>query len=158
VDDLRFSLRKGRQVDLFLRAALLFGLVLLSGCARHTQFISHVEQTPPSPSPASTEPVDLTGVSAAELQKHVGKQVTARGKFSLDGLPGPFIRYGDQAIYIYRKPVGEFSYGREYSRTEGHEVRLTGILRFQHFEPSPEQHPPDYFYFEGETVRINLVK
>jgi hypothetical protein len=92
------------------------------------------------------------------LQKHLGEQVSARGKFSLYGLPGPFILNGDQTIYIYRKPVREFSYGKEYSRMEGREVRLTGILRFQHFEPSPEQHPPDYFYFEGETVRFELVK
>jgi len=143
---------------LLSKSAFLLGLVLLCGCARHEAHIAKIVQPAPSPSPVSTEPVDLTGSAAAELQKHLGQQVTMRGKFSLYGVVGPFIRSGDQEVYVYRKPVREFSYGKEYSRMEGHEVRLTGILRFKHFEPSPGQHPPDYFYFEGETVRFEPVK
>jgi hypothetical protein len=140
----------------FKSALLLAGLVLLSGCTRHERIVKTTLKISPSPTPTSSEPVDLTGASEAELQKHLGQRVTVRGKFSMGGLVGPYVRYGDREISVYRK--SSFSYGKEYGRMEGREVRLTGILRFEHFEPSPEQHPPDFFYFEGETVQIELVK
>jgi hypothetical protein len=82
--------------------------------------------------------------------------VTMRGKFSLRGLVGPFIRIGSQTIYL--KPKGSYSWGKEYERMEGREVSVTGTLEFEHFPPSSLQHPPDHFYFQAEAARIELIK
>ena len=38
---------------------------------------------------------------------------------------------------------------------EGKDVRVTGTLRFAHYEAFPE-HPPDQFYFEAEKAKIEL--
>jgi len=74
----------------------------------------------------------------------------------MNGLVGPFIVIANREVYL--SPKGNYSWGKEYRRLEGHEVSITGMLEFQHFEPSPGQHPPDYFYFQAETAKIELVK
>lgn len=84
-----------------------------------------------------------------------------RGKFSLRGKIAPFILSGGRPIYI--KPSGSFSWGEDYAKMEGRDVRVTGTLRFVHYPtPSPQALPvgraPDHFYFEAETAKIELLR
>ena len=142
-----------------MNARLIFFLGVAIGvtsCAGNSA--PAVINTQPSPiaSPTAATIPDLTVLSENEWQENLGKVVMARGTFSLWGMVGPFIRIGDREIYI--KATGNYSWGKEYRRLEGKEVKVTGTLGFQHFEPSPEQHPPDYFYVNAETAKIELVK
>jgi hypothetical protein len=114
-----------------------------------------VIQAPATPS-ALDNPIEVTGISREKLHEYVGRRVTVRGKFSLYGVIGPFIRNGDWTVYF--RPNGNYSWGKEYDPMEAHEVTATGILHFRHFEPSPDQHPPDYYFFQAETAPISLVK
>ena len=98
--------------------------------------------------------VNLNEASESELLGHVGEKVRMHGKWSLRGVVGPFILANNRPIYLVSK--GNFSWGEKYSRMEGKDVRVTGVLRYAHYEPSPEQHPPDHFYFEAETADIEL--
>ena len=109
-----------------------------------------------APAPA---PFDLTGTPDAELQKHVGENVTMHGQFSLYGKIGPFILVAGRPIYLV--PHGSFSWGEPYASMEGQDVRVTGTLRFAHDpEPPPGDSPvaraPDHFYFEAETAKVEL--
>lgn len=114
----------------------------------------------PKPLPVSpTTPLaipDLTAASEKEWHENVGKTVTIRGKFASWGLIGPLIQVGERTFNLESK--GNYSWGKEYNRMEGREIKVTGTWGFRHFEPSPEQHPPDYFYIEIETAKIELVK
>jgi hypothetical protein len=103
----------------------------------------------------SNEPIDVTGLSKEQLKQYVGRFVTVQGKFSLGGVTGPFIQFAGGAIYLQPKP--NHSWGQEYERMQGREVRATARLGLEHFEPSASQHPPDYFYFAAETP-IALTK
>ena len=83
-----------------------------------------------------------------------------RGKFSLRGKIAPFVLVGGRPIYI--KPGGLFSWGKDYAKLEGKDVKVTGTLRFVHYpEPSPQAMPEgratDHFYFEAETAKIELI-
>jgi hypothetical protein len=98
--------------------------------------------------------VNLNEVSDSELLGYVGEKVTMHGKWSLRGLIGPYILANNGPIYLVSK--GNFSWGEQYARMEGKDVRVTGVLRYAHYEPSTEQHPPDHFYFEAETAKIEL--
>jgi hypothetical protein len=80
--------------------------------------------------------------------------VTLNGSWSLNGIVGPYIFANNREVYVVSK--GNFSWGEEYARMEGKDVRITGVLRYAHYEPSNEQHPPDHFYFEAETAKIEL--
>ena len=97
---------------------------------------------------------NLNEASDRELLGYVGEKVTIHGKWSLRGMVGPFILAHNRPIYIVAK--GNFSWGEEYARMEGKDIRVTGVLRYAHFEPSTQQHPPDHFYFEAETAKIEL--
>jgi hypothetical protein len=117
-----------------------------------------VNNTQPSPisSPTAIAVPDLTHLDENEWFEHRGKVVMARGEFSMRGIVGPFIRIDDGLIYITSD--GNYSWGKEFARMEGKEVRVTGMLGFRQFAPSPGQHPPDYFYFQAETAKIELIK
>ena len=98
--------------------------------------------------------VNLNEASDSELMGHVGQTVTMHGKWSLRGLTGPYILASNGPVYLVSK--GNFSWGKKYALMEGKDVRVTGVLRYAHYEPSTEQHPPDHFYFEAETANIEL--
>jgi hypothetical protein len=98
--------------------------------------------------------VNLNEASDSELLGHVGEKVTMHGKWSLRGIIGPYILANNGPVYLVSK--GDFSWGEKYARMEGKDVRVTGVLRYAHYEPSAEQHPPDHFYFEAETAKIEL--
>jgi hypothetical protein len=98
--------------------------------------------------------VNLNEASDSELLGHVGENVTMHGKWSLSGVIGPYILANNGPIYLVSK--GNFSWGEKYARIEGKDVRVTGVLRYAHYEPSTEQHPPDHFYFDAETAKIEL--
>jgi len=133
-----------------LRVFIIAALLLSVSCKRESS----------APSPVQVSPqtnVDLNEASETELLAHVGERVTMHGQWSLYGLEGPYIVTANgRSIYLVSK--GNFSWGKEYSRIEGKDVRVTGILRHAHYEPSPEQHPPDHFYFDSETAKIELNK
>jgi hypothetical protein len=98
--------------------------------------------------------VNLDEASDSELLGHVGENVTLHGKWSLRGLVGPYILVNNRSVYLVSK--GNSSWGEKYARMEGKDVRITGVLRYRHYEPSTEQHPHDHFYFETETAKIEL--
>lgn len=109
----------------------------------------------PSKDQISTQSnVNLNEASDSELLGHVGEKVTLHGKWSLRGLVGPYILANNRSVYLVAK--GNFSWGEKYARMEGKDVRVTGVLRYRHYEPSTEQHPYDHFYFETETAKIEL--
>jgi hypothetical protein len=141
LDLLTDRLLKALRASAFLSIAIV---VLAAGCDR----------------PRST-PEDATGASIEELPRLIGKQVTIRGKFSLDGKFGPYVSLGDQRA-VYLVPRGSFTWGEPYSEMEGKLVAATGTLRFYH---SPDTEPaqpavaraPDYFYLEAETAQLRLI-
>ena len=103
--------------------------------------------------------VNLKEASDGELLAHVGEKVTMHGKWSLRGKIGPYILAGNRSIYVVSQE--SFSWGEEYARMEGQEVRVTGVLHFAHYaapnkEKSSDQNAPDHFYFEAETTKIEL--
>ena len=98
--------------------------------------------------------VNLNEASVSELRVHVGQKVTIHGKWSLQGLIGPYFLANNGPVYLVSK--GNFSWGEKYARMEGMDVQVTGVLRYAHYEPSADQHPPDHFYFEAETANIEL--
>ena len=113
---------------------------------------------------------DPTGASYEVLYTLVGKQVTIRGKFSLRGVVGPYLLLGNQQA-VYLVPKGSFTWGKPYSAMEGKLVAATGTLRFFHspdtkpadqamarrYPPDASARPRDYFYFEAETARLQLI-
>jgi hypothetical protein len=98
--------------------------------------------------------VNLNEASDSELLGHVGEKLTMHGKWSLRGIVGPYILASNREIYLVSKT--NVSWGEKYARMEGKDVRVTGILRYERYEPSALQHPPDHFYFETETATIAL--
>ena len=121
---------------------------ILAGCSQRA--------LAPTPAPA---PFDLAGAPDAEMQKHVGENVTMHGQFSLYGKIGPFILVAGRPIYLVAH--GSFSWGERYASMEGQDVRVIGTLRFAHEpEPPPGDSPvaraSDHFYFEAETVKVEL--
>ena len=136
------------------RAAILLLLALVSTqCAK--QSVPIVPTATTKTATPSNEPIDVSGFSKEQLAQCVGGLVTVRGKFSLRGVVGPFIQFDGGAIYL--QPKANYSWGKEYEGMDGREVKATARLGLEHFEPSPAQHPPDYFYFPAETP-IALVK
>ena len=130
-----------------LKVLTIVVLLLVASCAQKNPVRSKDQVSTQSN-------VNLNEVSDSELLGHVGEKVTMHGKWSLRGLTGPFILAYNRPIYIVSK--GNFSWGEKYARMEGKDVRVTGVLRYARYEPSPEQHPPDHFYFEAETAKIEL--
>ena len=130
-----------------LQVLLSVVIVLSASCTRKNPV--------PSQAQVSTQSsVNLDMASESELLSHVGEKVTLHGKWSLGGVIGPYILTRHAEVYLVSK--GNFSWGEKYARMEGREVRVTGVLRYAHYEPSTEQHPPDHFYFEAETATIEL--
>jgi len=103
----------------------------------------------------SNEPIDVTGLSKEQLKQYVGRIVTVQGKFSLSGVIGPFIQFAGGAIYLQSKP--NHSWGPEHERMQGREVRAMARLSLEHFEPSDDQHPPDYFFSSRHPDCSNKV-
>lgn len=145
-----------------MRLALCLALVIAPAkCAQHSTPPTNPQRssTPATQPGAST--LDLTNASDSELQQHVGELVTMRGKFSLRGKIAPFILVSGRPIYI--EPSGSFSWGEDYAKLEGQDVRVTGTLRFVDYPtPSAQALPvgraPDHFYFEAEKAKIELVR
>ena len=145
-----------------MRLLLCLALVLApSKCAQHSSPATNTLRPSTPEALRSASSLDLTNAPDGELQRHVGELVTMRGKVSLRGKIAPFILVGGRPIYI--KPSGSFSWGEDYAKLEGRDVRVTGTLRLAHYpDPSPEVLPvgraPDHFFFEAETARIKLAR
>jgi hypothetical protein len=145
-----------------MRLALCLALVIApSKCAQHSTPNTNPQRSSTPATQPGTSTLDLTNASDSELQQHVGELVTMRGKFSLRGKIAPFILVSGRPIYI--EPSGTFSWGDDYGKLEGQEVRVTGTLRFVHYPtPSPQALPEgratDHFYFEAEKAKIELVR
>ena len=92
--------------------------------------------------------------SASGLDRLVGQNVTLSGEFDLNGVVAPYITYNGEEVYL--EPHGSFTWGSNYRRLQGKVVGISGVLHFRHFEPSDDQHPPDYFYFDAETSKVEL--
>ncbi len=139
------------------RRLMLLAVVIASVSCRQSSapLVNHPTPSPiASPAPGAIP--DLTSASEKEWHENVGKTVTIQGKFASWGLVGPLIQVGDRTFNL--EPSGNYNFGKEYRRMEGKEIRITGVWRFRHFEPSSGQHPYDYFYIEIETAKIELVK
>jgi hypothetical protein len=130
-----------------LKVLTIVVLLLSASCAQKSPVRSTDQVSPQSN-------VNLNEASDSELLGQVGNTVTMHGKWSLRGMIGPYILTPNREIYLVSK--GNFSWSENYARMEGKDVRVTGVLRFAHYEASPEQHPPDHFYFEAETAKIEL--
>jgi hypothetical protein len=109
---------------------------------------------------SSSAALDLTGASDSELQQHLGQTIIMRGKFSLRGKLAPLILVGSRPIYLV--PSGAFSWAGPYGDMEGQDVRVTGAIRFARYSESgpgalPVGRPPDHFYFEAETAKIEMI-
>lgn len=136
-----------RLINMRLKAFIIVVLLLSASCAQKNLVRSDAQVSTQSN-------LNVAEASDSELLGHVGEKVTMRGKWSLRGLIGPYILANNRPIYLV--PLRNFSWGETYARMEGKNVRVTGVLRYAHYEPSPEQHPPDHFYFEAETATIEL--
>lgn len=144
-----------RWAAYIMRLKVLLIVVLLSAsCAKRNDEHSKAEILP-----QAKVNVNLSEASATELLSHVGQKVTIHGKWSLRGKIGPYIVVASGPIYVVSQ--GSFSWGKEYARMEGQDVRVTGVLRYAHYPepkegPSTVQHAYDHFYFEAETAKIEL--
>jgi hypothetical protein len=125
-------------------------IVVLLFCASCAQ----KNAEPPNAQVSTRSNVDLNKVLDNDLLAHVGESVTLHGTWSLRGIVGPYILANDREIYVVSK--GNFSWGEKYARMEGKDVRITGVLQYERYEPSTAQHPPDHFYFEAKTAKIEL--
>jgi len=98
-------------------------------------------------------------------QALIGKQITIRGKFSLNGVIGPYVLLDNQQE-VYLVVRESFTWGPPYAEMQGKVVEATGILKFYH---RPDDAPrtdkqgrlvarsPDFFYFERETTQLRLA-
>jgi len=93
----------------------------------------------------------------------IGKQITIRGKFSLDGKIGPYVFVGNQEVYLVNLS-STFEWGTPYSEMEGKLVEATGTLKFYH-DPPPDPteqrtvaHAYDHYYFDAETTKLRLIR
>jgi hypothetical protein len=142
-----------------LRLLFVISLAILScQCVKTSSQSTKTAEPGPDPTATPNSPIDLTNASEIEFHENVGRLVIVRGKFSMRGVISPFVSLGREEVYITVEPKGSFYWDKKYSRMEGHDVRLTGTLQFRHFEPSPDQHPPDYFYMRLETSKVELLK
>jgi hypothetical protein len=137
-----------------LKVLLTVVFLLFASCAKKNSVASKAQV-----SPQTDLNTDLNAASDSELLGHIGEKVTMHGKFSLRGKIGPYILVTNGPIYVV--PQGSFSWGDNYARMEGQDVRVTGILRYAHYAnanggPSSEQRPHDHFYFQAETAKIEL--
>ena len=118
-------------------------VVLSTGC-------DHLRSTPQGARPSNEVSHSL-----------IGKQITVRGRFSLAGVVGPYILLGNQQP-VYLVSRGSFTWRKPYSEMDGKLVEATGTLKFFHApdaEPADQSmaRPPDFFYFEAETVQLRLI-
>jgi hypothetical protein len=110
--------------------------------------------------PRST-PQGRTATYSEVSQARIGKQITIRGKFLLNGKIAPYVLLDNQQ-QVYLKPHGSFMWGDPYSAMEGKLVEATGTLRFHHSpkaEPAEETRTrtPDHYYLEAETAHLQLI-
>lgn len=111
--------------------------------------------------PIKTECKDVK--HGLEINQLIGKEITLRGKFELAGLVGPYISCGSEEIYLEPHPSPAFIWDSAYEKIQQKIVSFTGILHFRHFDPCPDgedmkgncQLPPDYYYFDAETVKVS---
>ena len=145
-----------------MRFVLCLALVIAPAkCAQHPTPATNSQRSSTPEAQRTATTLDLTKASDSELSQHVGEFVTMRGKFSLRGKIAPFILVSGRPIYI--EPSGSFSWGEDYAKLEGQDVRVTGTLKFVHYPtPSPQALPEgratDHFYFEAEKAKIELVR
>lgn len=140
--------------DMNLKVLFIVVFLLSASCEKKNALSSKAQV-----SPQTNVNVNLNEASESELLNHVGETVTMHGKWSLRGKIGPYILVANGPIYIVSH--GNYSWDEKYSRMEGKDVRVTGVLRYAHStaaseRPSSEQHIFDHFYFEAETARIEL--
>jgi hypothetical protein len=96
-----------------------------------------------------------------DLRFFIDQQMAIRGAFSLRGKIGPFVLVTGKPVYLVAR--GSFEW-EKYADLEGKDVIVTGTLRF-HRSPVTSQPAhsaaaglPDYFYFEAESVSVQLEK
>lgn len=147
----------------YMNAGIATSIVFLlstAACAHRVGTSTRVETASPQVATArSATPIDLTALTANEWQRHLGETVTMHGRFSLYGKIAPYIMVRNEAIYI--KPQGSFSWDKSYAQLEGHDVRVTGTLRFIHYDQLPpsqsaEQRAYDHYFFDAETAKVEL--
>lgn len=136
-----------------MRLKILLTIILLTtSCAR---------QSSGSSNPATPAGAGPNTMPESEMMRRVGENVSLHGKFSVRGKLGPYILV--DGIQIYLIPRGNFSWGKEYERLEGRDVRVSGVLRFAHYEHANQDGSRDvqarafdHFYFETGVAKIEL--
>src|SRR5437762_265096 len=85
----------------------------------------------------AAEPPDLTRASAGVFKDHIGHVVSLRGRLEV-GKEGAFLFGGTRrAVSFYlipRMPPGGYMWPDTLYRLFGHQVRVTGTLRFEGFD------------------------
>lgn len=93
--------------------------------------------------------------SESDLHSFVNKTVTLHGRYVVEGKMGPYIHTTAGSVYLLKEISGPTPRDSSF---EGENVRVTGTLRFQHFDrpatTEPVDLPPDYFYFDAATAKI----
>ena len=108
---------------------------------------------------AADKPVDLTGADASEFKAHLGQTVILRGRLE-NGVQGPCL-FGatptNVVFYVIPEVTKTYSYPEAWTRF-GHQVRVTGELKFRAFDRSKagpmDQIPPDYYYMVLQRTKI----
>ncbi len=95
-------------------------------------------------------------------QTLVGKPITLRGTFSLNGVQGPFVLLANQQT-VYLKPSGSFAWGKPFSEMQDKLVEATGTLKFFHAPDATGAsdsvaRAPDHYYFQAETVELREIR
>jgi TonB family protein len=129
--------------------------------ARKSRFKGDSAQGRKSISGTITYIFTAADISYNELASLVGKPVTLRGKFSLNGKVGPLVLVDDKIVYLRSKL--SFVWGRRYELMQDKVVTVTGTLRFFKEPPQPDfvrgvavPKIGDYFYFQAEQASIEL--
>jgi hypothetical protein len=90
----------------------------------------------------------------------VGQKVKLHGKFEFYGKAAPYIEYGGAVVYLVPNMSKIFVWRPEYAQLHDKTVAVQGVLKFRHFDQTtsaePVGVPQDYYYFEAETVTVQL--
>lgn len=113
---------------------------------------------------------DLTGANEPTFKAHLGQVISLRGRLEM-GKEGMCLWDGpgtNVSFYVIPEmpKSGSYIYPEAWEKLTGHQVRITGELKFASFphppentvsKTPPEQAPPDYYYTVLQRTRIEAL-
>lgn len=106
---------------------------------------------------------DLTNANASTFKANIGKTVSIQGKLQ-NGKVGLPVSNGTRKVsfrVVPDVPPGGFAYPKAWMDLIGHQVRVTGELRFQGFDHSHDgaesQSVVDYYFMVLQKAKIEKV-